>query len=92
MHAIEIVKRPLVTEKNTEESETHNRYAFLVDMRARKPDIKRAVEELYGVRVEKVATQIRKGRLRRTRHGHVRTAPWKRAMVYLHGDDRIEVF
>lgn len=92
MHAIDVVKRPLVTEKNTQESEEHNRYAFHVDMRARKPEIKQAIEQLYGVKVEKVATQIRKGKLRRTRQGYVRTAPWKRAMVYLHGDHRIEVF
>ena len=69
---IDIIKRPLITEKSTWESqriikkgrrsgEAVNRYSFKVAMPARKPQIKAAIEHLYGVRVEKVSTQIRKG-------------------------------
>ena len=47
---------------------------------------------LYGVRVEKVATQIRKGKYFRTRFGPGKTANWKKAVVQLHPDDRIDLF
>ncbi|MEM6331926.1 MAG: 50S ribosomal protein L23 [Planctomycetota bacterium] len=88
----QILKQPLVTEKSTWESDARNRYAFEVVMGARKADIKQAVETIYGVRVEKVSTQIRKGKYRRTRFGPAKTADWKKAVVQLHEEDRIELF
>ena len=91
MEATTVIRRPLITEKATYESE-QNRYAFEVDRRATKPDIKRAVEELYGVRVIGVATQNRKGQLRRNRFGHWRSKAMKRAVVKVHAEDRIELF
>ncbi len=92
MHATQVIKRPMVTEKCTWESGARNRYSFVVHDRARKPQIKAAVEELYKVRVEKVSTQIRKGKYRRTRFGPAKTSDWKKATVQLKGDDRIELF
>ena len=103
MEAIHVIKKPIVTEKSTWEAsrvipkgqnagEPVNRYAFEVDMRARKPQIKAAIEQLYGVRVAKVATQIRKGKYRRTRWGQAKTSDWKKAVVQLHPEDRIELF
>jgi large subunit ribosomal protein L23 len=92
MHATEIVKKPLITEKGTWENEARNRYHFKVDVHARKPQIKQAVEQLYDVRVKKVATQIRKGKYFRTRFGTARKPNWKKAIVQLHEDDRIDVF
>jgi len=92
MEATTVIKRPLITEKSTTESAERNRYAFEVDMRARKPQIKAAVESLYGVRVAKVATQVRKGKYFRTRFGPAKTSNWKRATVQLHEEDRIELF
>ncbi|MEM6459977.1 MAG: 50S ribosomal protein L23, partial [Planctomycetota bacterium] len=58
LEATDILKKPLITEKSTWESNDRNRYAFEVDMRAQKPQIKAAVEKLYKVRVERVATQV----------------------------------
>lgn len=92
MEATTIVKRPLVTEKTTWESGLRNRYSFEVDKRARKPQIKRAIESLYGVRVVSVATQVRKGKYFRTRFGAAKKSDWKKATVQLHEDDRIELF
>ncbi len=92
MHAIDVLKRPLITEKSAWESEARNRYSFKVDMRARKGQIKRAVEQMYGVRVMRVSTQVRKGKYFRTRWGTAKTANWKRATVQLHPEDRIELF
>ena len=89
---IYIIKRPLVTEKSTWEAGSRNRYSFIVDMAADKPQIKKAVEELYNVRVERVSTQVRKGRYFRTRFGAAKKSDWKKATVELHADDRIELF
>ena len=92
MLATEIIVKPLITEKATFQSQTWNRYAFEVSRKATKPQIKRAVEELYSVRVLDVSTQIRKGQMRRNRYGFWKTKDMKRAMVKIHPDDRIELF
>ncbi len=92
MEPTTIIKKPLVTEKSTYTSTELNQYLFLVDTRATKPQIKRAVTSIYGVRVLEVATQNRPGKLRRTKYGHIRTAPTKRALVKIHHDDKIELF
>lgn len=101
--ATDIIKRPLITEKSTDEmtglieegqreGQALNRYTFEVANGARKPEIKKAIESLYGVRVKKVRTQTRAGGYKRTRFGLARSAPWKRAIVELHQEDRIELF
>lgn len=87
-----VVKRPLITEKATFDASEKNRYAFEVDRRATKPQIRRAIEALYGVRVLSVATQHRKGQLRRNRYGVWRSRGLKRAIVKLHAEDRIDLF
>jgi len=92
LEATQIIKRPLVTEKTTWEGDAKNRYSFLVDMGATKPQIRAAVESIYNVRVEKVATQVRKGKYFRTRFGPAKTANWKRATVQLHPEDTIDLF
>jgi large subunit ribosomal protein L23 len=91
MHAVRVIKRPLVTEKSTMNSEKH-RYGFEVDPKATKPQIKQAVEELYDVRVISVATQNRKGRMKRNKFGHYRVGNMKKAIVKVHPEDKIELF
>ena len=51
-----ILLKPIITEKATRESELRNRYTFLVNPKANKVEIKKAVEAAYGVTVEKVRT------------------------------------
>ena len=92
MDATTIIRRPLITEKVTFQSNDQNRYTFEVDRRATKPQIKTAIEALYDVRVLSVATQNRKGQLRRSRYGFWRSRDMKRAIVKVHPDDRIELF
>ncbi len=92
MEAIHVIRRPLITEKTTFQTENDNRYAFEVDRSARKGEIKTAIEQLYNVKVAKVATQTRKGKTVRTKLGYVAKPSWKRALVTLAGDDRIELF
>ena len=92
MEATYVIKRPLITEKSTVESDESNRYSFEVAASARKEEVKRAVEQLYKVRVAKVRTQTRKGKQLRTRYGYVQKPNWKKAVVELHEEDRIELF
>ena len=57
-----------------------------------KPQIKLAVEKIYDVKVVEVRTQNRKGKPRRSRHKMTKTADWKRAIVVLDENSRIELF
>jgi len=91
-HATQVIKKPLITEKGTWQGEQHNRYSFEVHFKATKPQIRRAVEQIYEVRVVKVSTQIRKGKYLKTKFGVGKTSSWKRASVQVHSDDRIEMF
>jgi len=59
---MEIIKKPIITEKMTDMGETLNRYAFVVDRRANKIQIKEAVEASYDVTVEKINTMIQAGK------------------------------
>ena len=88
----QIVLRPLVTEKGTHQSTRYNSYTFMVNPLASKPQIKGAVEELFGVRVEAVRTQTRKGKKRRFRQEMGQLPSWKKAIVTLNEQDKIEFF
>jgi len=88
----QIILRPLVTEKGTHQSTRHNAYCFEVHVAASKTQIKEAVEKLFPVRVEAVRTQNRMGKSRRYRAQIGKLPDWKKAIVKLNGDDKIEFF
>src|SRR5271155_1481711 len=90
----QIVLSPLITEKGTHQSNhpRMNAYSFQVNLWANKEQIKHAVQELFSVRVEKVRTQMRLGKKRRYRYKFGRLSNWKKAIVRLHPDDKIEFF
>lgn len=88
----QILLRPLVTEKGVHRSTRFNQYAFEVNRLADKSDVRRAIEDLFDVRVTKVRTQNRKGKPRRYKFTYGRTKSWKKAIVTLHNDDRIDFF
>jgi large subunit ribosomal protein L23 len=88
----QIVLRPLVTEKGMHKANRYNAYAFEVNRLAGKDDIRRAVEDLFNVKVLAVNTQNHKGKPRRTRFRYGRTKAWKKAVVKLHSEDRIDFF
>jgi large subunit ribosomal protein L23 len=88
----DIIKKPLVTEKGTWAMNEQNRYAFQVDTRASKGDIKAAIEKIYNVKVEKVNTQVRKGVQRRLKYGLVQLSDTKTAIVRLKQGSTIELF
>jgi large subunit ribosomal protein L23 len=88
----QVLLQPLVTEKGTHQFTRHNAYPFQVNLWATKDQIRHAVEELFGVRVSKVRTQMRQGKKRRYRFRVGRLPAWKKAIVTLHEEDRIEFF
>ena len=90
----QVILRPVITEKGTHQSthEHHNAYAFEVNLWANKEQIKHAVEELFGVRVLKVRTQMRQGKKRRYKFRIGKMSSWKKAVVKLHGEDKIEFY
>ena len=88
----ELIKQILLTEKGTYLTESENKYQFRVSMNANKIEIKRAIEELFNVRVTAVNTMRRKGKKKRERTAsYGTTAAWKRAVVTLHADDSINL-
>jgi large subunit ribosomal protein L23 len=88
----QIIVRPLVTEKGMHRSTRNNAYAFEVHRLATKADVRRAVEDLFDVTVLKVHTQTRNGKPRRTRFRGGYTGEWKKAIVTLDKEHRIELF
>ena len=87
-NAADVVKKVLLTEKGTRLAEEQNQFLFQVAMDANKVEIKKAVEELFDVRVMAVNTMRRKGKKKRARTAQFgRTASWKRAVVKVHEED-----
>jgi large subunit ribosomal protein L23 len=91
-----ILIKPIVTEKMTADSEDHNRYGFVVDKRANKLQIKNAVEELYDVTVTSVNTMRYGGKrkVRFTRSGvqEGKTAAWKKAVITVAEGEAIDFY
>jgi large subunit ribosomal protein L23 len=88
----QVILRPLVTEKGMHRANRHNAYSFEVVVEASKADIRRAVEELFSVKVEKLAVQNRIGKVRRSRTRQTSTKAWKKAVVKLKPDFKINLF
>jgi len=88
----QVVLRPMVTEKGVHRSSRQNQYTFEVNPLADKDDIRKAVEALFNVRVVKVRTQNRIGKPRRYRFKFGRTNAWKKALVTLDAEHRIDFF
>ena len=88
----QVILRPLVTEKGMHRANRHNAYSFEVVPAATKADVRRAVEELFNVKVEKVAIQNRIGKARRSRMRRTSTKAWKKAIVTLKSESKINLF
>lgn len=88
----EIIKRPLITEESVDYME-QNKYTFEVAKDANKYEIKKAIEHIFGVTVEKVYTQNRLGKMKRQGITSGRRPSWKKAIVKLTADSKqIEFF
>jgi large subunit ribosomal protein L23 len=88
----QIILRPLVTEKGMHKAERCNAYAFEVSRMAGKDDVRNAVEELFDVKVLRVNIQNRKGKPRRSRFRTGTTNNWKKAIVTLNPEHKINFF
>ena len=87
-----VVKTVRVTEKGTAQIEKLNQYQVVVDKHANKVDVKRAVEQLFKVKVIRVNTMRVRGKARRERTIQFgRTPGWKKAIVTLKEGDKIEL-
>ena len=87
-----VIKRPILTEKSTFAMNEKGQYSFLVDPRATKDQIKKAIQDLYQVKVVGVTTQVRKGKFRRLRYGLTQEPASKKATVRLAEGQAIELF
>ncbi|MAY99573.1 MAG: 50S ribosomal protein L23 [Micavibrio sp.] len=86
----EVVREPLITEKATLGSE-HGQVTFRVPMKASKPEVKEAVEAIFGVKVKAVNTSIQKGKNKRFRGILGRRSDAKKAIVTLEAGQTIDV-
>ena len=93
---MEILKKPILTEKATALTEKLNRYAFQVDPKANKLQIKDAIQKMYGVTIEAVNTLVVSGKIksRGTKGGVVsgRTPKYKKAIVTLKAGEVIDFY
>lgn len=83
MNLYQVIKQPIITEKSTAQA-SQGKYTFEVDKKASKGEIKRAVEELFGVKVLDVRTANIRGKGVR--------GDWKKAVVTLKEGDKIDIF
>ena len=92
LETYQVILRPLVTEKGMHRSTRNNQYAFEVHLQASKDDVRRAIEDLFNVKVDKVRTQNRRGKPRRHKFKMGSTKAWKKAIVTLNEEHRINFF
>ena len=92
-----IIRKPIITEKATELSESFNRFTFVVDPKANKIEIKKAVEKMYGVQITEVRTMNYgggKSSTKYTNRGIVeqKSKQWKKAVVTVADGETIDLF
>ncbi len=88
-----IIVRPVITEKSTLLKEKNREVCFEVDPRANKSEIKKAAEQLFKIKVERVRIQNKRGKKRRVGRNEGRKKNWKKAYIKLkEGEKMIEYF
>lgn len=92
MKITDVIRRPLITEKTTLLREDGLTLVFEVAMGANKIDIKRAVEKLFGSKVEAVRTAISHGKFKRQGRYMGQRSDWKKAYVRLRDGEKIPEF
>lgn len=92
MISYDIIKRPLITEKTNIQKEVNNQLTFEVDRWANRVEIKKAVEQIFNVRVAGVRTMQIKGKTKQRGRIIGKRRDWKKAIVTLMPGERIEFF
>ncbi len=87
----QVLRRPLLTEKNMRRSETQNQFTFEVHPDSNRVEIRKAVEELFKVRVKDVSTMNVRGKRKRQGFSFHMGGSMKKAIVTLHEDDTIDL-
>ena len=87
---LDVIKKPLVTEKGMYLIETKNSYPFMVNPKANKVQIRDAVEKIFQVKVKKVRVLNKKGKKKRLGYKGGETSDWKKALVTLVEGNTIE--
>ena len=90
--ALNIIRRPIVTEKTTALREGRNQVVFEVAKNATKPQIKAAIEKAFKVKVSNVNTMIVRGKVKRMGRFQGKRSNWKKAVATLRKGDNIEMF
>lgn len=92
MNINDVIKGPLITEKLDKAREKFQQYSFIVDRKATKHDVSRAVSNLFKVTVEDVRTLVVRGKTKRVGRSMGKRPNWKKAVVTLKEGDKIELF
>ncbi len=88
----DIIIKPVITERSMDDM-AENKYTFVVDKKANKSEVKKAIETVFGVTVEKVNTMNMLGKVKRQGMNSGRRPSWKKAIVKLTDDSKkIEFF
>jgi large subunit ribosomal protein L23 len=92
MISYDLIKRPVITEKTNIQKESYNQITFEIDRRMNRVEIKRAVEEIFNVRVATVRTMQVKGKTKQRGRIIGKRRDWKKAIVKLMPGERIDFF
>lgn len=92
MEITQVIKGPLITEKLDQLREKQRQYSFVVDLKATKLDVRRAVSTLFKVSVEEVRTTVMRGKIKRVGQTQGKRSNFKKAYVRLKEGDKIELF
>ena len=92
MNAGQILIKPLITERSMTLRDDQNKYAFQVHVKATKPEIRKAVEELFEVKVVSVSTMNMLGKNKRLGRFFGRRASWKKAIVSVAEGQTIDIY
>jgi len=88
----DVLIKPVITENSMLKMEENNTYTFKVAKNSNKVQIRKAIEEIFDVKVDNVNTMNMRGKKRRLGRNEGRTASWKKALVKLAEGDSIEIF
>jgi large subunit ribosomal protein L23 len=88
----DIIKRPVITEKTNTQKDVANQVTFEIDPRANRIEVKRAVEQIFSVKVADARTMHVRGKIKRRGRIYGKRRSWKKAIVTLMPGERIEFF
>ena len=88
----DLIRRPLITEKTNIQKESYNQITFEVDRNANRVEIKRAIQDIFNVKVASVKTMQVKGKTKQRGRIIGKRRDWKKAIVKLMPGERIDFF